>query len=332
MATLKKIVEDYCDRFPTLKDYTLAKLIQSENPIQFKSVENARSTIRKVRGHMGAERLKYASRPTPLNHDCSRMNADIIRELESKAEGLKTFKLPECCRKVLFMSDIHLPYQDNDSLITALNYGLEKQVDTIFLGGDILDMYGASFHEKFPDKPTIRDEFEMGRSFLERLRKLFPNASIYYLEGNHEKRWKRYLASKAAELFGNPEFELPFILRFGEYNVNWIPNGTLVKFGKLNVIHGNEFKGGGGVNPARALFLRAKDNVLAGDKHKTGENNEGSLNGSLVTTWSVGCLCDLNPEYLPFAHTIWNHGFAYIEIEGDNFHVENKRIKNGKVL
>ena len=65
---------------------------------------------------------------------------------------------------------------------------------------------------------------------------------------------------------------------------------------------------------------------------KQGENTEGSLDGDMVTCWAVGCLCDLNPKYMPFAHTIWNIGFAHISMNADNFHVRNYRIKNGKIL
>jgi hypothetical protein len=28
----------------------------------------------------------------------------------------------------------------------------------------------------------------------------------------------------------------------------------------------------------------------------------------------------------------WNHGFAFIEIDGEDFQVQNKRIYKGKVL
>jgi hypothetical protein len=170
----------------------------------------------------------------------------------------------------------------------------------------------------------------MCRAFLKKLRKLFPKAYIYFLEGNHEKRWQRYLMRKAPEILGCDEFEIPTILRVAEYNVKWIPNSTLVKFGKLNVVHGNCF--GGGINPARTAYLKAKACIIVGDKHKTGENTEMTMNGEMITAWSVGALCDLNPEYLQFAHTSWCHGFAHIKMDGDTFHVRNYRILNGKIL
>lgn len=326
-----KLVRGYLTRFPELKKLTLAKKIFRKHPHIFKDIEAIRKTIRSVKGANGElKRMSITDRSLlePVTHDTTPPKITV----KSRAEKLRVFKLPKSTKSVLFLSDIHLPYQDDIALNTAIKYGIDNKVDCIWLNGDTLDMYGASDHEKLPGHQLIHEEFEMAREFLGNLRAIFPNAQIYFKCGNHEQRWIRLLMRKAPELIGCEEFELPVILRFAEHRVHWIENETLVKFGKLNVIHGNEFKGSGGVNPARALYMRAKSNVIAGDKHKTGENTEGSLDGKIVTTWAVGCLCDLNPKYMPFAHASWNTGFAHITMDGESFHVKNYRIHNGKIL
>ena len=324
-----KLIVKYLKQYPDTRDYTISKKIYSENKHIFTSLEEVRSTVRYYRGHSGEAKRKQVKSEfiTPLNWNTKNNLTYVNRETK-----LKVFTLPKAHKEVLFLSDIHFPYQNEEALVTALRYGYEKKVDAIWLNGDILDMYHASDHEKLPNESSIHEEFEQIINFFEYLRSVFPTAKIYYKEGNHERRWMRFLMRKASELLGSPEFELPNILRLAEYGVTWIENETLVKFGKLNVIHGNEFKGGGGVNPARALYMKAKANVIAGDKHKTGENTEGNLDGKIVTTWSVGCLCELNPKYLPFAHVSWNHGFAHISMSGNDFHVQNFRIYNGKML
>jgi len=328
----KEFLAAYLERYTDMKTYTLAKLIFDEHSHLFKNIQQVRNILNYYRGSKGKAVRKLATHPRELNYDTNTTLNDMLKGMESKAEGLKVFDIPKRCKKMLYLTDIHIPYQHDKSLLAALKYGLECEVDSIFLGGDILDMYSVSSHEKNPDKPSIREEFEMARMFFAKLRELFPFVSIYYLEGNHEKRWKRYLASKASELFGSPEFDLPIILRLGEFNIQWIPNGTLVRHGNLNIIHGNEFKGGGGINVARSLYLRSKANMIAGDKHKTNNNIENTINGDTIRTYSVGCLCDLNPEYIPFGHTIWNHGFAIIERSENDFIVHNKRIENGVVV
>lgn len=326
-----ELVLQYIKNYPNLPDLTLAKLIYKENPILFTSVENVRSSVRAYRGHSGEKNrkqyLKLSENFKPITY-----NTNPFDIPESKEHKLEIFTLPKANKNILFLTDIHLPYHNIKALELALKYGKENNIDTIWLNGDTLDMFSCSFHEKNPTGATIKEEFDTCRAFLSSLRKHFPKATIYFKEGNHERRWKRYLRIKAPEVLQMQEFELPVILEFAKYGVIWIDNETLAKFGNLNVIHGNEFKGGGGVNPARALYLRAKDNCIAGDKHKTGENTEGSLNGNIVTTWAVGCLCELNPEYLPMAHVNWNHGFSHITMDGDDFHVSNLRIYKGKIL
>jgi predicted phosphodiesterase len=326
--TTYKIISKYLKKYPKMKDYTLAKLIHDENPQHFLSIDNARSNIRFRRGHMGSRVAQDTKFVTPKNFDTT----NTLIKITNRAPKLKILNLPLNIKNVLFLTDIHVPYQDDLALNKAITFGLEKNVDCIWLNGDIMDMYGASDHEKLPDHAMIHEEFDAMHDFLGQLRKLFPKAQIYYKEGNHERRWTRLLMRKAQELIGMKEFELNIILKLEEFKIHWVSNETLVKFGDLNVIHGNEFRGGGGVNPARALYMRAKANIIAGDKHKTGENIENNLNNELVTTYSVGCLCDLNPKYIPFGHTIWNVGFAYIEMKDGKAKVHNYRIHNNNIL
>jgi hypothetical protein len=56
------------------------------------------------------------------------------------------------------------------------------------------------------------------------------------------------------------------------------------------------------------------------------------MNGKIITTWSVGCLCELNPAYMPLNR--WNNGFAMVELDsnGEDFYFHNKRIYKGKIL
>jgi hypothetical protein len=52
--------------------------------------------------------------------------------------------------------------------------------------------------------------------------------------------------------------------------------------------------------------------------------------GKLITTWSTGCLCNLNPDYMVLNK--WNHGFAFVEVGSNgDFTVKNHRIYKGRV-
>ena len=324
-----KIAIKYIKDHPLMKDYTLAKLMYKDHPLLFSSFDAARSRIRYVRGHYGDTHRKQSPKEfhTPLNHDTKNTFADF----PSSAPKLKIFKLPTAIKNILFLTDIHLPYQDNDALIAALDYGVAQDVDCIWLNGDVMDMYHASSHDKLPSKADIMYEFDFTKSFLQRLRMIYPTQTIYYKEGNHETRWRRLLMKRAPEIIGVAEFELKIILQLEQYKVHWIANETLVKFGSLNVIHGNEFKGGG-MHPAKTLYNKAKTNIIAGDKHRTDVSIQSNLDNDSAKVYSVGCLCDLNPEYYLFGHTTWNHGFAHIKMNGSKFTVGNYRIgKDGEI-
>jgi predicted phosphodiesterase len=225
--------------------------------------------------------------------------------------------------RILFISDIHIPYQDNKALELALQYGKDKKINTILLGGDIMDMYATSDHEKLPGARDLNEEIEATFYFLSSLKKHFPECNIYYKEGNHERRWLRFLMRKSPEIIGVHEFRLDVILKLGQLGITWIPNEQLIKAGDLNIIHGNEMKGGSN-NQGKFMFDRAKKSILAGDKHKTNEHIESNIDGEVYGGWGVGCLCELQPDYLLYNR--WNLGFAYIEVENNgNFSVENKK-------
>lgn len=327
-----KIVLNYLQNFPSTSKHTLAEKIYKENQIVFTDKEDARKVIRYYTGATGkSDKKAVISAKSFVEHNTAFSGKNPYGLPPSEAKPFEPYVLPKVNNNILFLSDIHLPYQDNDALSLALSYGKEKNVNTIYLNGDILDIYKGSFHEQDPKKRDLEYELQVGREFLDTLKRNFPNAKIFYKEGNHEMRWERFLRVKAPIVLGFEEFRLPVLLKLAEKGVTWIPNKQLVKAGKLNIIHGNEYKGGGGINVARTLWLRAGDNVIAGDKHKTQTGLKTNIDKKIVGTWSVGCLCELNPDYMPFNE--WNLGFAHIEIfNSGEFAVHNKQIINGRVL
>ena len=109
----------------------------------------------------------------------------------------------------------------------------------------------------------------------------------------------------------------------------------MIKIGKLTVLHGHESAESvfSPVNAARGMFIRAKTSVIFGHNHQISHHSESNLHGEQVGVWSMGCLCELTPEYRPYGYTKWNHGFAFVVVEKDNsFQVSNFKIVNGKIL
>lgn len=322
-----RIVLDYLQNFPNTSKRTLAEKIYSANKLLFNNSEDARALINRLTGSKGKSELSRKK----VEHVTNFSGDNPFGLPATEAKPFEPYILPKANNNILFLSDIHLPYHDIHALTLALNYGKEKDVNTIYLNGDIMDCYKASFHEQDPKKRDMSYEFDVCRQFLDLLVKEFPHAKIFFKQGNHEARWERFLRVKAPIVLDMEEFRIEVLLKLREKGIEWIPNSQLVKAGKLNMIHGNEYKGGGGINVARTLWLRAGDNVIAGDKHKTQTGLKTNIDKKIVGTWSVGCLCELNPDYLVFNE--WNLGFAHIEIFGNgDFAVHNKQIINDKIL
>jgi predicted phosphodiesterase len=315
-------------KFPNSAKRAIAEFLYVNHPLTFKDKEDARTIVRYVTDSMG-EKLRKQDKDT-IEHKTNFSSSNPYGLPPSEEKEFKPYVLPKVNNNILFLSDIHLPYHNIKALTLAIKYGKDQNVNTIYLNGDIIDFHKASFHEQDPSKRDLAYELEQCRQFLQLLRREFPKANIFFKEGNHEMRWERFLRVKAPVVLGIEEFKLNILLRLEEYKVHWIPNSQLVIAGKLHIIHGNEYKGGGGINVARTLWLRAGASVIAGDKHKTQSGLKTNIDKSVTGTWSVGCLCELNPDYLPFNE--WNLGFAHITIENNGtFTVNNKQIINGRV-
>ena len=327
MTIKGEIVVSYLKRFPNTPNLTLARKIYKENSKFFTNVDNVRSIIRLHTGNMGKTNSKKVRNkelftpPKPLNP---------FNLPESYANDYTAYEIKQS--KVLIISDLHFPYQDNKSIELALNYGLDKKANCILINGDLLDLPNCSRHEKDWRMRSVNDEFNAVRQFLVSLRKAFPNAKIVFKHGNHDERWEKYLYVKAPELFDVSDFQLEVLLKLGELKIETVKDKRPIKIGKLTALHGHELAGGaGGVNPARSTFLKTLDNVIVGHYHKTSTNTETTMTGNVISVHSTGCLCGLNPLYMPINKH--NLGFAYVEldIKTGNYNLQNLKVIKGKV-
>lgn len=320
--TKKEICLQYREKYgkdmPTLK---LARILYKENKLSFRDLEDARYCLRSLEGKANAfikGITKVPDRPkNPYN--LPKSDETIYEPYKIKA------------KRLLILSDIHIPYHSVSALTCAFDYAKKEKPDAILLNGDTLDFFGLSRFVKDPKARSFAEELRTFKEFMDVIKKTF-NAQVYFKLGNHEERYFHFLWMKAHEIVGVEEFELENILKARAEGIEIIKDKRIIKAGDLNVIHGHEFGGSvfSPVNIARGLFLRGKVSAIQGHNHQTSEHTEPNMNGDILTTWSVGCLCELHPAYLPINK--WNHGFALISIDGNNFEVDNKRIYKGKVL
>ncbi len=258
-----------------------------------------------------------------------------MKEVNSLPESLITYKedyfLSDSCKSILVLSDIHLPYYSKESVLTAIEFGLENEVDTIYLNGDIVDFHSVSRFETNPNERNLMQEVEISRAFFKYLRNVFSSQKIIWKFGNHEERWNSFLTTKASELFNLDVLKIEKLFKIEELDIETIDGRTFAHFGNLTVIHGHELPRGisSPVNPARGLYMKAKENALCGHHHQTSEHTEKSINGKIVSCWTTGCLSSLRPDYAPVNK--YNHGFAHVTINNKDFEVRNYKIINNKI-
>lgn len=326
-----EITLEYLKLHPKMQKQTLAKLMYKEHPKLFKNVEDARDSVRYYTGAHGKlhrEHLTVKDFVIPKGTPDNKYSMP-----KSEAEAWTPFTIPKECMKALILPDIHLPYQDNDACNIAIEYGKKAKCDTVILLGDLMDSYGVSSFQKDPRMRDMASEVETTRHFLMALRKTFPKAKIIYKGGNHEARIPRYGMRNAPELFGADFIKtLDDVLELDRLGVKWVDEKRPMYFGKLNVLHGSEYGGrNGGVNPSRNMYLKTKECCIAGHWHKSSQYNSKTVRDRVVTCWTLGCLCDMHPEYMPVNE--WNLGFAVIERDDtDWFHVDSRRIIHNKVV
>lgn len=234
----------------------------------------------------------------------------------------------------LILSDVHLPYHDCRTIELAIAEAKANKVVGVLLNGDILDMHGLSRFDKDPTAPRYIQEREAGLQLLSYVRyHVGKQARIVWKEGNHEERLIAYLLSHAPALFGIEELGFHSLMKLREQGVEWVGDRRVIRLGKLNVVHGHEYRPTiqAPVNPARGLFLRAKSLALCGHFHQTSEHHEPNIAGKSQGAWSTGCACQLHPLYLPLNR--WNLGFCMVHVGADGgFAVRNLRVVDNEVV
>lgn len=336
-----EIAAEWCRKYPEKTNTEISRLLCKKHPILFTKEENARSMVRKIRGANRKAASNEGKSIFGSNHGYLKKYADIAEDYlerfnpfaipETYMEVKKPFHFPKHSKKLLILNDIHIPYHSIEAVNLAIAYGVHEDVDTILLNGDILDFYQISEHEKNPAKVSIKIEIELAKEFFLSLRNAFPTQDIYFISGNHENRLRRFLWKHAKQIFDLDHVKLDELLCLKAFDIKYLEHLSVVFWGKLLIEHGDKLRGSGGVNPARTLLLKFKRSVVCGHFHRTSMANSVVYQGDTHMAWSVGSLCELNPDYLPVNE--WNHGFAIVEKdeEGD-FIFHNKQIQKGKVF
>ena len=254
-------------------------------------------------------------------------------DLKTKPESGKT-------KKVGILPDIHFPYHDERALDVAINYLLKVGVDVVVVLGDGVDCYAISFWKTDPTKPIFAAEVKQTIPLIKALADAFPeDTEKVWLEGNHELRLRNELWGGSKKLAGLHSLTITEVYKLKELGFNYVSNIELMqsdmqpfRIGKVYLLHGHEINSGWTtINIARNFYLKNPNTQIIGHFHRTQEHIQKKLDMQIDGSWSMGCLCNLTPDYRPANQ--WNHGVGIIEWDVDGyFSFQNKKIIDGRVL
>lgn len=228
---------------------------------------------------------------------------------------------------LLIVSDLQIPFEDPAAVAVMLKVSADLQPDYLYLNGDISDFYAISSHLPDPRRNLV-DELEITKRFLDDIMDATPNATRFFIEGNHEDRLRKYLISHASALVGNQAVTVDGQLgltRRGFTQVAY-PHGVLHK--TLYVVHG-DLVSKHSAYTAKQMLDHYGISGISGHTHRLGSHYKTTLGGPLGW-WENGCLCNLDLDYDDKPN--WMQGFSIVTFIGNRFWVEQVVIHEGKAI
>jgi hypothetical protein len=125
-------------------------------------------------------------------------------------------------------------------------------------------------------------------------------------------------------MYGIATDNLDDYIPVNELNITVIKDKRRIVAGDLNILHGHEYSGGSGqVNPARAMFLKARANVICNHFHRSSSHKGNDINGKVIRAYSLGAMC-ARQDYSPYGDQ--DCSFGYLKIINKVCWVQNREV------
>lgn len=251
-----------------MRDIKRAKLLRSYEAVKEagsinKAAKNLAMAYETVREHykkalseLGLPDIRHDKQSlahTPISEEPQGAKSDLILHLPPIKNGM-----------ALAFSDCHWT-----SLVQPLSIAHEALLimaryikpDYLFCVGDALDMGTTSRHAPLMwsdvSKPKVKDELAAGQTHLRDLREAAGNPECYWIRGNHDDRFDKYLAAHAAAFEGMGAFTL----------ADWFPDWRMcwrLDVGE-NVSFVHRFHNG--VHAGYNNAMKSARTIISGDTH-----------------------------------------------------------------
>ena len=124
-------------------------------------------------------------------------------------------------KRILVISDMHLPYQHKDAISFLKEIKKEFKPDFVVNIGDLLDFHAISMHTHDPDLYSAGMELDRSKEYIKELEALFPQ--VTEVDSNHSS-----LVYRRALKFGmSKQFLKPYGEFLGTRKWKWVDDLTL---------------------------------------------------------------------------------------------------------
>lgn len=237
---------------------------------------------------------------------------------------------------ILAIPDCHHPYADAKSWALAVKVAHTLRARytklRIIVMGDFADFYSVSAHDKDPRRVSqLSEEIDLTLAALDELDAVGADVK-HYIEGNHETRLARHLATQSPALAGLDALSVPALLQLEARGWIWCPYRSYVKVGSLIATHDVEHAGAYALHRTLAACGHT---VIIGHTHRLGLHSDRSLYGEPRFAASFGWLGDV--ERVDYKHRVkavreWQHGLGLGLMEPDGtVHLHPSPIVNGRI-
>jgi len=195
----------------------------------------------------------------------------------------------------------------SDSAFTAMSFLRDFNPDiTVLLGDflhfDLLSRHAADQAPLHRELKRLEHDFILAGRFLDVIDKYTKGEKVFIL-GNHDSRLLAYIAE-------NPHLE--GILSWEALNFskrkNWtiVKQGTIWQYGKASFVHGWYWN----MHHAKKTVMEVGNNIFYGHVHDIQTYSKPNIEQKPIIASSLGCLCDLNPEYKAGRPNRWVNAFG----------------------
>lgn len=264
------------------------------------------------------------------------MEADLAVRQSSVAWGFGPAPLvrsatSEETETLVSLSDIHVPYQNDEVLDSAIRLIKKLKPHNVVINGDVADFFELSrFCVDSKREDQLQNDIDMANDVRARIRKAAPNARLIETEGNHDTRIHTYMMGKSPGLRSLRALGRAKLFEYDENEIDWYPGAGFRIRERFLIKHGNVVRAGAGAS-AKGESEKSGLSGISGHTHRLAPFRKEGY--SRRVWWEQGCLCRLDPDYIEGVPD-WTNGIvvAQFSTKTDAFHVEPVEAVSGRLV